>query len=421
VVQREDLRTTHVRTGFTITLFFAVLLAGLIWLCAPAIAGFFRLEGLTSVERALSLVFPLQGLSVVAESLLQRSLRFRCLAIAELISVVLSFGVIGIVLALLGFGVWALVGAHIAQSVFKTTVLLVARPHPMLPQLNPKASAELMYFGGGFTAARLGNHLAGCVDNLVIGRWLGADALGVYGRAYQLVTGPAALFGGVLDRVLFPVMARLQSYPDRLATAFRCGVALVAFAVLPLSTLAFFLAPELIRVVLGPQWDHAVLPFQILTLGLTFRTSYKLSDSLVRATGAVYRRAWRQFAHAAFVFFGALVGQNWGLSGAAVGVLVAIAVNFLLMAHLSLNLVQLTWRSFCEAHFPALALAAFVGTQVWASAHILRAHEVAPVLVLILSTAAPMPSLLLVWCFPRVFLGREGLWLFRTLAAYRTP
>ena len=80
VVQRSNLESRHLRTGFTISVLFSLALAGLICLFAPSFAGFFRLEGLTPVLRAMSLVFPFQGLSVVAESLLQRDLSFRRLA-----------------------------------------------------------------------------------------------------------------------------------------------------------------------------------------------------------------------------------------------------------------------------------------------------------------------------------------------------
>ena len=65
---------------------------------------------------------------------------------------------------------------------------------------------------------------------------------------------------------------------------------------------------------------EVVVPFRILALGMLFRTSYKMSDSLARATGSVYRRAWRQGIYAALVFGGAWVGQFWGVAGVAYGI-----------------------------------------------------------------------------------------------------
>jgi len=101
-------------------------------------------------------------------------------------------------------------------------------------------------------------------------------------------------------------------------------------------------------------------PFQILTLGIFLRTSYRISDVVARATGAVYRRAWRQAIYLACVVAGAWFGRHWGIAGVALGVLGALAVNYLLMAHLGLRLAGLSWRRFGQAHLHALLTAAVV-------------------------------------------------------------
>jgi O-antigen/teichoic acid export membrane protein len=419
VVQRPDLETRHVRTGFTVSMLFSIALAGLLFLFAPGFASFFRLQDLTPIIRAMSLVFLCQGLSVVAESLLQRDLRFRWLAGVNVVAYAIGYGTVGIVLAFLRFGVWALVGAHLAQTIFRTIILLVAHPHPMRPLLERQAFKELMYFGGGFTAARVCNYIAGQGDNWVVSRWLGAASLGLYGRAYQLMAMPATLFGQVLDKVLFPSMSRVQSQPKRLSVAYGRGVALIALLVLPMSVMLFVLAPEFIYVLLGPKWVEVVVPFRIFAVGMLFRTSYKMSDSIARATGAVYRRAWRQGIYAFLVVGGAWIGQHWGLAGVAFGVLGAIAINFVLMAQLSLNLAAMTWRSYWAVHIPALALTAVLGVEVWALAMALRNWGFSPILVLMTSAAVMLATLLLLLRYmPGRFLGQDGMWMLQTLTAY---
>jgi O-antigen/teichoic acid export membrane protein len=417
LVQRPVLETRHVRTAFSLALAFGLGLAGVIWLMAPALARFFRMDALGSVVRALSFVFVLQSGSLVAEALLQRDLRFRRLANIEVVAFVLGFGVVGVALAIGGFGVWALVGAQLGQTFAKTTILLAIQPHSKRPLMDRGAFSDLMAFGSGFTLARIGNYLAGQGDCLVVGRWLGAEALGLYGRSYQLMMLPATLLGQVLDRVLFPAMARIQHHPERLASAYTRGVALIALVVLPCSVSAFILAPELISCLLGPQWHEITIPFQIFALGMLFRTSYKMSDSISRATGAVYRRAWRQGVYALLVIGGAYLGQQWGIAGVAGGVLAAIAVNFLLMAQLSLDLAEMHWRSFWAAHVPALALSAIVGPAVWAFATLLRACTNSPGLVLAATvTSATLVTCSLLWHMPATLLGPSGLWIVQKLA-----
>ena len=108
-----------------------------------------------------------------------------------------------------------------------------------------------MEYGVGQSMARMAVILANQADNLVVGRWLGAVALGVYGRAYQLMAVPTSLIGDVMDRVLFPAMSRVQDDPARLAAAFLRGTALLVLATLPVGVVAAILAPEFVAVAFG--------------------------------------------------------------------------------------------------------------------------------------------------------------------------
>lgn len=419
LVQREALERRHIDTAFLASLLLGLGLGLAIWLLSPVAAGFFRIEGVTSVLRGLAWLFPLQGLATVAESLVRRELRFRWLANVDVISYGAGYGAVGIPAALLGMGVWALVAAQLAHNVFKTGLLLYGKPPSLRGRLERAALKDLMYFGGGFTVAKVANQVAQQGDYLVVGRFLGATALGYYGRAYNLMSAPAAGMGTILDAVLFPVMARVQSEAARLGTAYRRGVALIASVVLPASVALILLAPEVVHVVLGPQWTPMIVPFQILAAGMLFRTASKLGDSLTRATGAVYRRAWRQVLYAALVVGGAIVGQRWGIVGVAWFVLAALAANFLLMAQLSLSEAALPWSRFWRAQLPAALVATASAPLVWWLATTMRHHGAMPLVTLASGGALMVGCVLaLAYAFPQTFLGPDGLWMLDTLRAY---
>ncbi|HKY31056.1 MAG TPA: lipopolysaccharide biosynthesis protein [Candidatus Polarisedimenticolia bacterium] len=418
IVQHPGLQPRHLRAGFTLSLLFGAAMTGLVGLGSGLVADFFRIPGLAPVTRLLSVVFVLQGAGVVAESLLLKELRFRRLASVEVAAFGLGFGVVGIGMALAGFGVWSLAGAHLCQSLVKTSGLLLLQPHPMAPSLERAACRDLLWFGGGFTAARIGNYFGVQGDQMVVGRFLGAEALGIYGRAYQLMASPAMFLGQILDRVLFPAMAKVQDRTEDLLAAYRRGVALIALVMLPASAALVVLAPEVVRVLLGPGWEAAVTPFRILALGMLFRTSYKMSDSLARATGAVYRRAWRQWIYAGLVIGGAAAGSAWGVEGVTLCVLAAIGGNFLIMAQLSLSLARMTWREFAAAHAPALLAAALMGGLAWGSAGALRGADLPAAAVLAGTLAALcLFAALLVRYLPDRVLGSEGIWMLRRLAS----
>lgn len=418
LVQRPVLEPRHVSTAFAGSVVLGLLMTAVIWLSAPAFAAFFRMPGLVPVVHALAWLFPIKGLSAVAENLAQRELRFRWLANVEVVAYGVGYGLVGVLLAWGGAGVWALVAAQLTYASFKAGIVLRATPPMLRPGPQWSAFRDLLEFGMGSSAAQLGVLCANQADNFVVGRWLGAAALGLYSRAYQLMAVPTALFGTILDYVLFPAMARVQDDTRRLSSAYLHGTALLALVMLPVGGVLCVLGPELIHVAFGERWMPMVPAFQLLALGMMFRTSYRMSDSLARATGAVYRRAWRQAVYAALVFLGALLGQRWGVTGVAVGVLGALWVNFLLMAHLSLAVGGVSWPQFWRAQVPALRLAAALTLVTWMVTMLLRHADAPPIARLAAGGAAALGGgVLLAWRFPGPFLGEAGVRMVDLLRA----
>jgi O-antigen/teichoic acid export membrane protein len=418
VVQRRELESRHLKVAFTGSLILGLAIGLLVWLLAGQAAGFFRNAQVADVLRALAWVFPLKGVSALAEALLLRDLRFRWLANLDVATFAFGQVCVAIPLAYLGFGVWSLVVGTMAQTLIRCGLLLLVRRPPGLG-LERQALGEMLHFGAGFTIARLANLLALQGDNLVVGRWLGPAALGLYSRAYGLMSAPASALGNVLDDVLFPTMARVQDDPVRLGLAYRRGVALIALVALPASVGMVILAPELVGVALGDRWVAATAPFQVLAAGTLFRTSYKMSDSLARSTGVVYSRARRQILYAAMVIGGAMVGQRWGITGVALGVLVALVANFLSMAQLSLTVCRMSWSSFWQAHRASILLAGAFGSSAWLAAAAARTLQAPPLAVILMAlTSGCAIGVWLIRRYPATVLGADGVWALSTITGY---
>jgi PST family polysaccharide transporter len=419
LVQRPVLEPRHISTAFFASIGLSLVVAALVWVAAPLGAEFFRMQRLAPVVRVLALVFPLVGISTVSESLLQRDLRFRLLANLDVLAYGVGAGLVGVALAILGWGVWSLVAAQVTWALIRAVMLLRAAPPVLHPRPTWACFRELLGYGVGQSAGRIGVFLANQADNLVVGRWLGAVSLGLYNRAYQLMAVPTLLLGDVLDNVLFPTMARVQDDPPRLASAYLQGTALLALLTLPAGVVAAVLAPELVAVAFGSRWEAIVPAFQVLALGMMFRTSYRMSDSLSRATGKVYRRAWRQGFYAALVALGALVGQTWGLTGVAVGVLGALFANFLLMAHLGLSVGRISWLRFLEVQLPAIWLTMLVGGATLATVTLFRHLGLPPAAILAAgAVAAAGTGVLAARLAPTLILGAHGMRMRDNLRSY---
>ena len=414
IVQRRELDATHVRVAFTISGGLGFVLGAAVWLGAPALAAFYRIPAVEPVLRGVALLFPIDGLNTVGESLLVRRLQFRLFVAVEVASYVLGYACVGVLLAWWGYGVWALVAANVAQVTLRTIGMYVATMHPIRPSLNLRASRDLLSYGFGHSLAQVGALLSQQGDNLVVGRWLGPAALGIYGRAYNLMVMPASVFGRIVNRVLFPVMAQVQDEPERLAGAYERVLAVVALMSLPVGAFLWVVAPEFIPVLLGPGWTAVVLPFRLFTISLLFRMSSKISDACTKAAGAVYSRALVQGAYALLVLVGAYIGQRRGVGGVAVAVSIAMGFNWLAMAALSRSVTGLSWARFVHAQVPGALFAGLIGGTAGLAAQAARAAHLGNVPVLIAAgltaTAAAMAA---TWSHSALFLGPHGIWTSR--------
>jgi O-antigen/teichoic acid export membrane protein len=342
IVQHSNLDDKKVSGSAFMAVILAIFVYASLWFTAPLIDYLLALEGLEEVLKVCGVSILILSLGLIPEALLQRNLKFRQLAAINFASYVVGYGLTALTLAYHGWGVWALVYAHISQSAFKATLSCVAHPLRLIWNLHTILDVkDVLYFGSGFSLARIANAVAQQGDNLIIARFLGAEAVGLYGIAYKFLMLPTNLLGSAIDKVLFPVLSRIQNDKKRLTSAFFKATSILSLLVIPLSGLLFITSEIAINSVLGEAWSAAASPFQILALVLFFRIAYKISDALIRAMGAVYRRVVRQWIYALAVCMGAMIGSNWGLSGAAIGVGLAIVLNFLLMLELTVKLTGL--------------------------------------------------------------------------------
>lgn len=411
IVQRADLEDVHIRTGQTLSLTMGFVTGALFYFSAPYIESLYRIDGLAGVVHTLAFVFPLKGMAVVAEGLLQRNMRFRAMALVSTASYTLGYAPVAIGLALLGYGPQALAFGVLAQA-FLTRVsyrLLIRQSFSLA--INKIAMRQLLSYGGGHTLVKLGNFTALNADYFIVGRWLGAEALGIYTRAYQLIMQPTNLFGTVVDSVLFPTMSKVQDDKLRLARVYERLTAVVALVTLPLSIVMIVLAEDIILTVLGEQWSSVVLPFQILIAMLVFRTAYKLSDTLSRSLGTVYRSAWRQWVYASAVLAGAAIGQMWGVSGVAVGVGAAILLNFLLMYQMCHSLIDLSSVTMLRTLLRySLIGIVWGGIALVGKLALLEIGAPRPIILLVVGVLLGVVALGAFRFAPSLF-GEEGRWL----------
>lgn len=358
IIQRKELDESHISAAYFINICVGCSLTFVTYFLSDFIAYIFRMNELSLILKWLSIVFAVKSGGVVGEALLQRNFQFKNLAIYNFASYLFGYAVPAVSLAIIKKGVWALVVANIIQSLLYT--LFIARKRKIHFKVNNSKQVykDLFYFGGGITLSNIFSYFALKGDNFIVGRYLGADALGFYSRAYHLMEIPSQIFTNSVKNILFSSMSKIQDELEVLKSVYLRSLSLTALVTFPVSIFTIFYAKECVILVFGSQWANVATPLQLLSFGIFFRTSYKISDLLVISKGLVYHKAAINIVYSAIVIISAFYGQIIdGINGVAAGILLALFLNFALITILAFRALNLTIKEFFAIHiFPMYCL-----------------------------------------------------------------
>lgn len=265
LVQREDLTDDHANAAFWISLGGSVVLAGVMVLVAPLIADASGSEQLGPVLRALSLALPLTALAGVPDALLSRSFAFRALAIRHLFATVVGSAV-AVALAIAGAGVWALVAQTLSTAAVGVLVLWrVSLWRPSF-SFSTEAARELWTFGVNVLGIDLIQFVMQQVDKLLVGLAFGTTQLGYYYVGSRIAQVMLDMLAAVIGTLALPTFSRMQGDPARVARVLGQLTFVAATVAFPAFALTAALAPEVLRLVFGDQWDASVPVMQALAL-----------------------------------------------------------------------------------------------------------------------------------------------------------
>jgi O-antigen/teichoic acid export membrane protein len=317
-VQRPTISRAQISTLFWINLVVGAILAALCVAAAPLLTAFYHEPRLFWVTVATGTGFIFNGASAQHRAVLQREMRFTTLTAIDLGSLLVSIAV-GIGMALAGLGYWALVGMAVSVPVIGTFFLWAAGPWiPGLPRRGAEILSMIQY-GGTVTLNTVIVYIAYNTDKVLLGRFWGAEVLGIYGRAYQLINLPTENLNSTIGQVAFPALARVQNDPVRLRSYFLKGYGLFLSLVMPITVGCALFAEDIVRVFLGPKWEAAVPVFRLLAPTIfTFALVNPLAW-LMMATGHATRSLRIAFILAPVVVAGYVAGLSYGPTGVATG------------------------------------------------------------------------------------------------------
>jgi O-antigen/teichoic acid export membrane protein/glycosyltransferase involved in cell wall biosynthesis len=284
LIQRREVTRSDLDTAFWVSNALGVGLALIMTACAAPLGELFDQPELTPVLRVLSLVFVVAALASVPQALLRRELAFREIALRGF-AATLAGGAVGVGMALAGWGVWSLVGQILANAVVGTVVLWLACSWRPGRAVLRSSFLQLFRFGANVLGERVALAASRRSDDFLIGLVLGPVALGLYAAAYRILRLVTETIIWTVEGVAFPLFSRLHGDAERAKRAFYAVTQQCSAVAVPVFLALAVLAPELIRVALGPQWLGAIPVMQVLALvGIPHSVTY-FNKAVVNAAG----------------------------------------------------------------------------------------------------------------------------------------
>jgi O-antigen/teichoic acid export membrane protein len=324
-VQRASVSESQMSTLFWINIAVGGLLTLLLSAVAPAFAVFYREPRLVWIMVAVAGGFILNAAGVQHSSLLQRQMRFTTLATIDTIALVVSIAV-GISMAINGYGYWALVSMALCPTIVSTTGLWLATGWVPGPPRSGVGLRSMMRFGGTMTLNGLVVYVAYNLEKVLLGRFWGAEAVGIYGRAFQIVSIPTDNLNSAVGEVAFSALSRVQDDPQRFRSYFLKGYSLVLGLSIPLTVMCTLFADDVIAVLLGPKWQAAAIIFRLLAPTILILAMINPLAWVMFSLGMVGRSLKVALVLSPVVISGYLIGLPYGPKGVAIGYSAAMAI-----------------------------------------------------------------------------------------------
>jgi O-antigen/teichoic acid export membrane protein len=317
LIQRRDLTDDDRSTVFWFSAVVGVLLAlGGLALSGP-LAAFYGEDAVQPLFAAFSIGLFVSALGTTHSALLVRDMQFRRLELRQIAATTVGAGV-GVTMAFSDFGAWSIVGQQLAETLTSTVLLWILMPWRPRARVSRASLSKLGGFAGNVFGENLVAQSFRTLNSILIGRFLGAAAVGTYTLANNVILVPFSRIAGPLQQVFFPAFSRMSEDRERLADIWLRATRMIALLAMPALVGLIIVAPDFVHVALGSRWDDATTVIQILGwVGLLASVQTLDAEVLLALDRAgTFFRFTLVTAVAMTAAF--VVGMQWGIVGVAV-------------------------------------------------------------------------------------------------------
>ncbi|PZF57759.1 hypothetical protein DEJ23_06355 [Curtobacterium sp. MCSS17_008] len=352
----------------TINLSLAAVLGAITFAAAPLMAGFFRTPELTHILWVLAGALLFKGASIVPRLLLARSLNFRRQAVVDVSSAAVG-GAVAVIAALGGADYWALVIQTLLADAI-SAVLLTALARPPVPNFQLRLLQETFGFSSRALGSSLISYTVQNIDNVLVGRFMGAVDLAHYSLGYRVLTTPIQMIGQAVTRVLFPSVARARHTdrsPAPLIARSITGISLITF---PAMALVAVSSSTTVPLLLGDSWEPVIPVLSVLAISGARQSVTTVNTAVMLGMGRADVTLRFSLVAATVQISGIIIGLQFGILGVAAGLTLAGFLVTPIIAVLQKRIADFPIRAQILAVIPALhgtawAIAVYLLLGLW--------------------------------------------------------
>jgi Membrane protein involved in the export of O-antigen and teichoic acid len=344
LIQKQDTDEKHLSSAFWLNIIIGVILTLLMMAASPLIARFYDVPQLEPLIIGMSLNYFIASFTIVQQAILTKDMDFKRLAARDIVAVIAG-GLVGITLAYRGFGVWSLVYQSITFTLMNVILLWTVSPWRPKFIFSKEAILDIFKFSANLTGFSIVNFFGRNVDYLLIGKFLGAEALGFYTLAYKLMMVPLQNISWVISRVMFPAYSKIQNNLIKLGDTYLKTVKAVSLVTFPMMFILFVVAPEFVVFIFGPQWEPTVIIIRVLCICGAMQSIGVLSSTIYQSLNETRTQFRLQLAATLIVTVAVIAGLNFGIKGVALFYTLQYLIWFNINYFVVLKLLNLKLRN----------------------------------------------------------------------------
>lgn len=284
IIYKKDEIEKTADTAFIITPIIGISLFVIGYILAPYVAIFFKNDSLTSVVRLLAFTLVMSSVEVVPSFLLEKELKFKEKVIAEVLPTI-GHTTTAVALAYLGYGMWSIAYGHVVFRVMSLILIWYISSWKPKFQFDKAIAKELLNYGKYIIGSWLLIFIYTKIDHVIIGKMLGAAALGYYAMAYNIANLPATHITQLVSRVMFPAYSKIHGNKELHKITYLKVFKYISAIAIPISLGTLVLANDFVKIVLGEKWQAAIIPLQFLSFYGLFRALSATTGSIFMSTG----------------------------------------------------------------------------------------------------------------------------------------